>query len=127
VAQPASDHIDLNAGFDEMDGTGVPKDVWADSPAGMRGVEVRCVSTDDLVDAEAGERVPASREYRALRGGRGIRGADQRTEQLGRLHPQRTGPLFVTFTVEADQRMLAEIEVLDTQIGNLLHASPGVV
>jgi hypothetical protein len=45
----------------------------------------------------------------------------------GGLLPERAGSPFVAFAVEAHDRVLTEIEVLDAEVGGFLHACAGVV
>ena len=56
MTEPAADHVNLDAGFEQVNRRGVPKDVRRNaSPTLSRvGVKARRVSADDLVNAEAG-------------------------------------------------------------------------
>ena len=48
-------------------------------------------------------------------------------QQPGCLLPERAGPPFAAFAVQAHQRVLAEVEVAGAQVGGLLGAGAGVV
>ncbi len=56
MTQPAPDDVDVDSGFEEMDGGRVAKQVRTHAPTGSGVVEVASVTPDNLVDAEAGER-----------------------------------------------------------------------
>ena len=62
----AADHVDFDAGFEQVDGGGMPEGVRADLPSGAGVVEAGCVPADDLVDAVAGEGLPVGGEHRCL-------------------------------------------------------------
>ncbi len=56
VSEPATNDIDLDTGFEEMDSCGVTKDVWRDKVLVGRSIaQVLRVASNDLVDAEARE------------------------------------------------------------------------
>ena len=127
MTEPAADHVHLDASLEEVDGRGVAEDMRADAAAGAGVVEAGGVAAHDLVDAEAGERSPACREDRGCGAGCRAGRLEQRAEQFGGLSPQRAGPPLVALAVQADHRVLAQIEVPGPEIGRLLHPCPGVV
>ena len=128
VSEPAADHVDLDAGFEQVDGGGMPEGVRADPSAGSGVVEAGGVPADDLVDAVAGERLPAGGEHRGRRARAvAVLGLEQLLERAGGLLPERAGAPFVAFAVQADGRVLAEVEVPGAQVGGLLDAGAGVV
>ena len=58
MAEPATDHVDVDARFEQMDGGGVAKDVRADVAPDRRGAldpQRVGMAPDDLVEAEARE------------------------------------------------------------------------
>src|SRR6266705_594181 len=103
------------------------EDVRADAAAGAGIVEAGGVAAHDLVDAEAGERLPACREDRGCGAGCRAGRLEQRAEQFGGLPPQRAGPPLVALAVQADHRVLPQIEMPGPEIGRLLRPCPGVV
>ena len=61
MAEPAADHVDLDASLEKVNGGGVAEGVRAD-PATRSGViEAGGVPSDDLVDARAGETLAVGR------------------------------------------------------------------
>jgi len=54
MAEPAADHVDLDAGLEEVNGRGMTEGVRADPAPGPGIIQARCVAPDDLVDARAG-------------------------------------------------------------------------
>ena len=73
MAQPAPDHVDLDASLEQVHGGGVPEDVRADPPRGGGVVEACAMTPHDFVDAEARERLSMRRENRRLRRRRWVR------------------------------------------------------
>jgi hypothetical protein len=127
VSEPASDHVDFDAGFEQVDGGGVPEGVRADLPSGARVVEAGCAPADDLVDAVAGEGLPVGGEHRCAGRGRRPCRAEQGGQQPCCLLPERAGAPLAALAVQARQRVLAEVEVFCAQAGGLLRAGAGVV
>ena len=56
-----------------------------------------------------------------------VLGLEQLLERAGGLLPERAGSPFVAFAVQANGGVLAEVEVLDAEIGGFLDAGAGVV
>ena len=58
MAQPGAYDIYLDAGFQEVDRSAVSPDVWGDIglnwPSALSFDYLRCIATDDFVDAEPG-------------------------------------------------------------------------
>jgi hypothetical protein len=58
VAEPATDHVDLDAGLQQVHGRRVSEDMGPDPAAGRALVLKMCgMPPDELVDAEPGERL----------------------------------------------------------------------
>ncbi len=85
------------------------------------------MAAHNLVDARSSERTAVGGEDSRVGGVRGAERFDQRAQHVGGLAPQRAGAPLVALAVEADERVLSEVEVPDAQVGHLLHARPGVV
>ena len=96
--------------------------------AGRRPFRVACVSADDLVDAEASEGTFAAGDEDGHHGG-WLRpsGLEHVPQQLSRLRPEGTAAPLVALAVEPDTGLVLQVEVRDAQVGDLLHASAGVV
>ncbi len=105
MSEPAADHIDLDASFEQVDGGGVPEGVRADLSAGAGVVEAGCVPADDLVDAVAGEGLPVGSEHRRAGRGRRLGGAVQGGQQLCSLLPERAGAPFAAFAVHVYRKI----------------------
>ena len=58
MAEPAADDVDLDPGFEEVNGGGVAECVWADGAVLAWLVEVAGATANDFVDPEPGERLP---------------------------------------------------------------------
>ena len=69
MAEPAADHVDLDAGLEQVDGGGVAERCAGRSAGRFVGRRGGGVAADDLVDAEAGQRLAARGEDRAVVGG----------------------------------------------------------
>ena len=96
-------------------------------PAGAGVVEDGGVAADDLVDAVAGQRLAVAVNTAVSGSGARPAGSSRSLSSSRGLLPQRAGPPFVAFAVQADGRVLAEVEVLDAQVGGFLDARAGVV
>ena len=130
MAEPAADHVDVDSGFQEVDGRRVSEDMRADVASGRpaEAVQVAGVATHDLVDAEACEGTLAAGHEDGHRSRwRGPSGLEQVLQQLSRLRPEWTGPPLVTLAVQTDTGLALQVEVRDAQVGDLLHAGAGVV
>ena len=127
MAEPAPDDVDFDAGFEKVDGGGVPEGVRADPAAGAGVIEVGGVPAHDLVDAEAGERLAARGEDRGLGAVRRAGRCEQCAEQVRGLMPQRAGPPLVSLAVQAREGVLAEVEVPGAQVSCLLGSCASVV
>ena len=90
------------------------------------GAALAGMPAHDFVDPEAGERSTRARDEN-----RGLRPIAHRrhefTEQRRALLPQRADTPFVAFPMQVDTRFRTEVEIADTQLGDLLHPSAGVV
>jgi hypothetical protein len=99
VPEPAADHVDLDAGLEQVHGGGVPEDVRADPSPGSGVVETGGGAADDLVDPIAGQRLAARGERGRWRRRRRRLGLQQLVEDSGGLSPERAGPPFVALAV----------------------------
>ncbi len=106
MSEPAADDIDLDLGFEEVHGGGVPERVRSDPAAGSRVVELGGVAPDDLVDPVAGERLPASGEHGCSRRRGALLGLEQLLDGSGGLLPERAGSPFVAVAMQAHARVL---------------------
>jgi hypothetical protein len=125
MTQPAADYIHLDSCLEKMNRRRMAEYVRADPPPAARtNLHPRCVTADDLIDAEPGERATNSR----AEDGRVSRSLqDERPKEPGRLVPDGTGPPFVAFAMQAHARASLEIHMLDPEISDLLHAGTGIV
>ena len=55
MSEPAADHVNFDARFEEVNSGGVAKDVRADPAPGAWVVKVARMPANDLVDSRAGE------------------------------------------------------------------------
>jgi hypothetical protein len=83
---------------------------------------------NNLVEAEPGQRA------RAIGGEERTRGwwrdgclLQHLRDRLDGLRPQRTGAPFISFAVQPHARLWSQIKMLDTKLGDLLHAGTRVV
>src|SRR5579875_417734 len=110
-----------------MDRCRVPEGMGAYPPAGLGVVEARGVAAHYLVDAEAGERAPLGREHRGTWRGLWLTGRQQRAQQACCLLPERASTPLVALAVQADERVLAELQVPRPEVGHFLCPGAGVV
>ena len=131
VSEPPADHVDVHAGFKEVDGGRMTKDMRADVAAGRIGTlgpKMVCVATDDLVDTKTREGSGAVGDEEGPVGrGRRASLAQEPHEEVDRLRPERTHTPLVALAMQTYARLRAEVHVLDTQVGDLLYTGPGVV
>ena len=127
MSEPAADHVDLDAGFEQVDGGGMPEGVWADAAPGSGIVEIGGVPAHDFVDPGAGERLAAGGKHGSLRRRRLWPGLQQLLDGSCGVLPERAGAPFVALAVQAHGRVIGEIEVPDPQVRCFLDACTGVV
>jgi len=131
VPQPSADHVDLDAGFEQVHGGGVPEDVGRDPGrcgATLQPVKGRRVPSHDLVDPISRERATLLRaEDRCV--GRAARTLllEVELEHVGGFGPKRTEPPLVALAVEPHPERWIEVDVLDPQICDLLDPGTSVV
>src|SRR5918995_5612402 len=86
------------------------------------------MAPDDLVEAETGERTGTMRgEERPGRRRRRGRLSEQPGDRVDGLRPERANPPFVALAVEAHPWLRSQVEMLDAQVGDLLHARAGII
>ena len=94
MAEPATDDVDVDPGFEKVDGGGVSPDVRGDAPrvaGGAGGLDADSEVSHALVDSEPRQWTPGSGyEHGAV----GIRctSSEEQGELLGRLLPEWTLP-----------------------------------
>jgi len=126
VTQPAANHVDFDASFEQVDRSRVPKHVRRNGARrARRFVEKRPDNApNDLVD-------PEPRQVASLAGyehGFLWRSTShQRAKQRHGFRPEGAGPPFVAFAVEMCAGLFFEFEVLDPEFGYLLDASACIV
>jgi hypothetical protein len=130
ATEPAPDHIHFDTCFEEVYRGRVSEHVRRDSPRRVvrGGLEAPGMPAHEFIDAEACERMPTVRaEHRRMRGiGRAV--VREETGQLTRrLVPQWAGAPFIAFAVETYTRWASQVEMLDAQIGHLLHTRSGAI
>src|SRR6202167_3792223 len=129
VTEPATDDIDVDTGFEKMDGGRVPPDVRRDAPriAGAAGgLDAGGQVAHTLVDPKARQRAPGTGyEHGAV----GIRSAsaDEQGELLGGLLPEWTCPPLAALPPQPNGGRSLEREVRNAQVRDLLDAGTGVV
>jgi hypothetical protein len=129
VTEPSADHVDLDPRFQQMDGSGMPKEVRGDTAwFSTCGIPIGGVSSDDFVDAKARERNVAARaEHGFGRSHRRSAFCEQLHKVFDRLVPQRAYAPFISFAMQMHFGWGFKLEMLDPKIRRLLHARTGVV
>ena len=123
MTEPATDDVDFDSGLEEVNGGGVPEEVRAHASPGPAVIEVAGVAPHHLVNPEPGERSAVGGEHRGFRTQRLVR-RDQLFEQFRGLPPQRAGSPFVSLAVQPHDRVLTELEVPGSKVGDLLRRAP---
>ena len=72
-------------------------------------------------------RVPVDVKSARVGGGVERRLSQQPRDRVDGLRPERADPPFVALAVQAHPRLRPQVEMLDAQVGDLLHAGAGVV
>ncbi len=128
VPKPATDDVHVDACLEEVDGRRVAEDMRAGPTARALIIEVPGVAADDLVEAEASQRVTSrGSEHRCLGPVRRVRRVEELGQERCGLAPQGARAPLVALSMEPDQGSLAELEVPHPQVSALLHPGPGVV
>src|SRR5436309_2934799 len=116
MPEPAANDVDLDAGFEEMDGRRVPEHVRGHGTT-TRGHERSAPTPDEFVNAIARERRAASGREDGAGGGVPLRrlpgtsGVEQQSQQPRGFRPQRTGTPLVAFAVQLHARRGGENEM----------------
>src|SRR5437764_6833406 len=104
MTKPASNHVDLHPGLQQMDGGRVPKGVGADR-LGRRqpatGHEAAGAAADDLVDPKPGQGPAGSRDEHGVIWWRRWVALLEELELPSGLGPQRAHPPFIPLAVQA--------------------------
>ena len=126
MTEPVADRHEVHTGFQQMDGGAVPHAVRVEPLAdetGTRGARAGAVLREQISHAESRQRCAAVIDEEGWRRGRREAAlADVHPEQLRGLRPQRTEPLFSSFAEQTDMRRGDELQILRTQVENLLDA-----
>ena len=127
MSEPAADHVHLDAGLQQVNGSCVSEKMrshaprlWTASIPGSR------MPADDLVDSDARQRLSPSRtERRPLRCCTVL--DKERPKQRHCLVPERTEMPLAPLAVQMDSRRQIKLEMFDTKIGDFLGPGTGVV
>ena len=127
MSKPATNDIDLDTGFEQVDRRGMPKQVRSYSSRLRASCVPHCAkSSNNLVDAEARQ---GTVSYRAedIAGWQCVLRRKQLLKLLHCLFPEWADEPLITFAVQVDLGWRDEIEMLHAQISDLLYPGTGVV